>query len=104
MELSFSSLQEGKPRQVELGGKKVCVARIGEEVFAVSDLCSHADAALSDGEISGFAIECWLHGAEFDLRTGAALTPPAVAPLETFSVSRNGDSIVISEKTEESAE
>ena len=104
MELSFDALKEGKPVQVDLDGKKVCVARVGDEVFAVSDLCSHADAALSDGEVTGFAIECWLHGAEFDLRTGAALTPPAVSPLETFSVTRTGDSIVISAKTEEDAE
>ena len=104
MEISYQSLIEGKPHQIDVDGKKVCVARIGEEVFAVSDLCTHADAMLSEGEITENKIECWLHGAEFDLRTGAALTPPAVAPLETFSVIRNGDSIVISEKTEESAE
>jgi len=71
------------------------------------DLIQHffkagSDAMLSEGEITDNKIECWLHGAEFDLRTGAALTPPAVAPLETFSVTRNGDVVTISQKTEES--
>jgi len=50
---------------------------------------------LSEGEITGTKIECWLHGAEFDLRTGEALTPPATAPLKTFSVKRNGNQVVI---------
>ena len=67
-----------------LGERDVCVARIGDEVFAIADRCTHSEASLSEGEISNYKIECWLHGAEFDLRTGEALTPPAVEKLETF--------------------
>jgi 3-phenylpropionate/trans-cinnamate dioxygenase ferredoxin subunit len=74
------------------------VARIGEEVFAVADICTHSEASLSEGDISNYKIECWLHGAEFDLRTGEALTPPAVEKLETFEVRRDGDTVTISEK------
>ena len=94
-EIAFDSLIEGKPVSVEVNGVSVCVARVGEEVFAVADTCSHSEASLSEGEVSGFKIECWLHGAEFDLRTGEALTPPATAPLKTFSVKRNGNQVVI---------
>jgi 3-phenylpropionate/trans-cinnamate dioxygenase ferredoxin subunit len=101
MEISYESLTPGKPKQIDLDGKKVCVARVGDEVFAVSDLCTHADAMLSEGEITDHKIECWLHGAEFDLRTGAALTPPAVAPLETFKVTRTGDVVTISQNDQE---
>ena len=68
--LNFDSLVEGKPVQVDVEGVKVCVARVGDEVFAISDICSHAEANLSEGEYKGYVIECWLHGAEFDLRTG----------------------------------
>jgi 3-phenylpropionate/trans-cinnamate dioxygenase ferredoxin subunit len=96
--LNLESLEEGKPIKVSVGNKDVCVARIGNEIFAVADICSHAEASLSEGEITGTKIECWLHGAEFDLRTGEALTPPAVAALETFNVKRDGDTITISEK------
>jgi 3-phenylpropionate/trans-cinnamate dioxygenase ferredoxin subunit len=96
--LNLESLEEGKPVKVSVGNKDVCVARIGNEIFAVADICSHAEASLSEGEITGTKIECWLHGAEFDLRTGEALTPPAVAALETFNVKRDGDTITISEK------
>ncbi|MEN9292997.1 MAG: hypothetical protein RL288_793 [Actinomycetota bacterium] len=98
IELSYSSLPEGKPQKVAVGEKDVCVARIGEEVFAVADMCTHAEASLSEGDISNFKIECWLHGAEFDLRTGEAKTPPAVESLETFAVHRDGDTVTISSK------
>jgi 3-phenylpropionate/trans-cinnamate dioxygenase ferredoxin subunit len=94
-EVAFDSLIEGKPIAIDHNGVTVCVARIGDEVYAVEDTCTHSDASLSEGEISGTKIECWLHGAEFDLRTGEALTPPATAPLKTFSVQRNGNQVVI---------
>jgi len=96
-ELNFDSLIEGKPLAVDVNGTAVCVARVGDEVFAVADTCTHSDASLSEGEVSGYKIECWLHGAEFDLRSGAALTPPATQALQSFKVQRNGNQLVISE-------
>lgn len=98
IQLDFSTLEDGKPKKISLGDKDVCIARIGQEVFAVADICTHADASLSEGEISNYKVECWLHGAEFDLRTGEALTPPAVEALETFAVNRDGDTVTISSK------
>lgn len=98
LKIDLATLTSGKPIKVELGGKDVCVTRVGDEVFAVSDICSHAEASLSEGEVSDHKIECWLHGAEFDLRTGEALTPPATEPIETFEVSRDGDTVTISDK------
>ena len=94
-DLKLSELTSGKPIKIEKDGRAICVARVGDEVFAVDDTCSHSDASLSEGDITDFKIECWLHGAEFDLRTGEALTPPAVAPLKTFSVSVDGDSVTV---------
>ena len=96
--ITFSTLLDGKPQKISLGDKDVCVARIGEEVFAVADTCTHSDASLSEGDVSNYKIECWLHGAEFDLRTGEAVTPPAVQALETFEVRRDGDTVTISQK------
>ena len=96
-ELNFDNLVEGKPIAIDVNGTAVCVARVGDEVFAVADTCTHSDASLSEGEVNGFKIECWLHGAEFDLRSGAALTPPATRALQSFKVQRNGNQLVISE-------
>ena len=94
-DLKLSELVAGKPIKIEKDGRAICVARVGDEVFAVDDTCSHSDASLSEGDVTDFKIECWLHGAEFDLRTGAALTPPAVAPIKTYSVSVDGDSVTV---------
>ena len=94
-DLGLSSLQAGKPVRIEKNGESICVARVGDQVFAVNDVCSHSDASLSEGDITDFKIECWLHGAEFDLRTGEALTPPAVAPIKTYSVTVDGDSVTV---------
>ncbi len=100
--LNFDSLVEGQPVQVDVEGVKVCVARVGDEVFAISDICSHAEANLSEGEYKGYVIECWLHGAEFDLRTGEAITLPAVAPVKTYKVSRDENVVSISAPNQES--
>jgi len=94
-DLLMSQLQQGKPVKVEKNGKTICVARVGDEVFAVDDTCSHSDASLAEGDVTDFKIECWLHGAEFYLRTGEALTPPAVAPLHTYGVHVDGDSVTV---------
>ena len=94
-DLNLSTLQAGKPVRIEKNGESICVARVGDEVFAIGDVCSHSDASLSEGDVTDFKIECWLHGAEFDLRTGQALTPPAVAPVKTYSVTVDGDSVTV---------
>ena len=94
-DLSFSTLVSGKPVRIEKDGESICVARIGDEVFAIGDTCSHSDASLSEGDITDYKIECWLHGAEFDLRSGEALTPPAVMPVQKYSVRVDGDSVTI---------
>ena len=94
-DLAFATLVSGKPVRIEKDGESICVARIGDEVFAIGDTCSHSDASLSEGDITDYKIECWLHGAEFDLRSGEALTPPAVMPVKKYSVRVDGDSVTI---------
>jgi 3-phenylpropionate/trans-cinnamate dioxygenase ferredoxin component len=89
---------------VTLGRYDVAIARDGEEVFAVEDVCSHAEVALSEGEVAtndgGCQIECWLHGSMFDLRTGKPTNLPATEPVATFAVDvRDGDVFVDTETT-----
>jgi len=94
-DLSLARLVAGKPVRIEKNGESICVAKVGAQVFAIGDTCSHSDASLAEGDISDFKIECWLHGAEFDLRTGEALTPPAVAPVKSYLVTVDGDSVTV---------
>jgi 3-phenylpropionate/trans-cinnamate dioxygenase ferredoxin subunit len=94
-DLLLENIVEGKPVKLSKGGKEICVARVGNEVFAIEDNCSHQDAALSEGEQNGYKIECWLHSAEFDIRTGAALTPPASQAVKTYEVSISGNNVEV---------
>jgi 3-phenylpropionate/trans-cinnamate dioxygenase ferredoxin component len=71
---------------VTLGRYDVAIARNGDEVFALENTCSHAEVALSEGEVADCQIECWLHGSMFDLRTGKPTNLPATEPVATFPV------------------
>ena len=86
--------EEGAIR-VDLGGKPVCIARSEGEVFALLDICSHADVALSEGDVEDGKIECWLHGSLFDLRTGEPTGLPATRPVPTFPVTVEGDDVLV---------
>jgi len=55
-------------------------------VYAIRDECSHAAVALSDGEVEGCTLECWLHGSRFDLRTGRPTGLPATEPVPVYPV------------------
>jgi 3-phenylpropionate/trans-cinnamate dioxygenase ferredoxin subunit len=94
-DFQLDQLKEGTPVKLEKEGKAICVVRINDEVFAIDDTCSHSDASLSEGEVTNFKIECWLHGAEFDLRTGQALTLPANIALQTYPVEIQANSVTV---------
>lgn len=83
--LAVESLADRKPSRVVIGDTAIAVVSIDGEVFAIGDRCSHADVSLSEGDVDGCALECWLHGSAFDLRTGAPLTLPAIEPVPVFS-------------------
>ncbi len=81
---SLSDLDDSKPLRIELDELDVAVVKVGEQVFAIEDVCSHADYPLSDGEVTGCTLECLLHGSRFDLRTGRPTGPPANRPVPVF--------------------
>lgn len=91
-----SDLTPGTPKLVMVDDVPVCVALIENDVYAIGDTCTHSDASLSEGELNGSLIECWLHGAEFDMRTGEVMTPPATAPATKFHVHVDGEAVTIS--------
>ncbi len=85
---AFADLAPDTARRVEVAGHAVAVARIGDDIYAIGDTCSHAEVSLSQGwvEPDDCTIECEAHGAQFDLRTGEALTLPATRPVATYQV------------------
>lgn len=90
---ALDDLADGSLRQVDVGGESVCLARHQGQVYAVADMCTHAAASLAEGEIEGDSVECWLHGARFNLSTGEVEAPPATVPLETFESKIEGEGI-----------
>jgi 3-phenylpropionate/trans-cinnamate dioxygenase ferredoxin subunit len=80
---------------IEVGGEPVAVARAGGEVFALRDVCSHAEVPLSEGDIYDQTIECWLHGSCFDLRTGKPTGLPATEPVPVYPVKIEGDDVYV---------
>src|ERR1700726_3596967 len=83
---------------VEIDGEPVCLIRTGGEVFAVRDVCSHAEVPLSEGEVYDHTVECWLHGSCFDLRTGQPTGPPATVPVPVYPVKIEGDDVYVAVK------
>jgi 3-phenylpropionate/trans-cinnamate dioxygenase ferredoxin component len=89
---ALSELDDGKPHAVEVDDVEIVLVRQGDSVHALRDECSHAELALSEGELTPKGIECWLHGSCFDLRTGEPSSPPATEPVEVFAVEiRDGE-------------
>ena len=86
----LADLRPGQPRRVVIDDVPIALVRVDDEVFAVNDVCSHAEVSLSEGEVSGCQIECWLHGSRFDLRTGEPSGPPAFEPIPTYPVDIEG--------------
>ena len=82
-----SDVPPGTARQFKIGDELIVVINTAEGLFAIEDRCSHADVALSEGEVDGCLIECWLHGSAFDVRTGVPTSLPAMTPVKTFSIS-----------------
>ena len=87
----LGELRDGQPRRITVDGVTVAIVRVGNEVFAVNDTCSHAEVSLAEGEVSGCEIECWLHGSRFDLHTGAPTALPATEPVPVYPVRVEGD-------------
>ena len=92
---SVDDVERDSVRQVHIGGHDIALYRCGDYFYASGNICPHAYALLSDGFLEGFEIECPLHGARFDCRTGESLSGPADEDLRTFPVRINGDAVEI---------
>lgn len=85
----LDELEPGAARRFVVDGHAVAVVRIGDDVYAIGDRCSHQDISLSEGTVDTdeCTLECWKHGSTFDLRTGKPETLPATRPVPVFEVS-----------------
>lgn len=84
---SLESLPRDRGVRVTIGEHRIAMFRIQDDVYAIGDRCSHAEASLSEGEIWDTTVECPRHGSEFDLRTGEPGALPATVPVPVYEVS-----------------
>ena len=92
---ALEDLAPNSATRVDVGGRAVALVRIGDDVYAIGDTCSHADVSLSEGEVwcDSKEIECWKHGSLFSLETGEPQTLPATQPVPVY-VARVVDGMV----------
>ena len=90
-----SEFAPGTWRSVDLEGSSVAVFNLDGEYYAIEHVCTHDGGPVAEGHLEGCIIECPRHGATFDVRTGAALTFPAVSPVTTYAVRVVGDDVQV---------
>ncbi len=81
--------------RVEVGDTPIAVVKSDEQIYAIYDICSHAEVSLSEGDIDGTTIECWLHGSRFDLHSGRPTGLPATKPVPVYPVKIEGDDVFV---------
>ncbi len=88
-------LPEGGRMVVEVEDRLVALFRIGGELFALDDVCTHDGGTLADGDLDDHVIACPRHGARFDIRTGKVLSMPATQDTASHEVRVEGDQVLV---------
>jgi 3-phenylpropionate/trans-cinnamate dioxygenase ferredoxin component len=92
---ALAEIPDGGAVRVEFGDEPVCLVHTEGEVYAIRDVCSHADIPLSEGDVEGTTVECWLHGSRFDLRSGNPTGLPATVPVPVYETKIEGDDVLV---------
>jgi 3-phenylpropionate/trans-cinnamate dioxygenase ferredoxin subunit len=91
-----SEVPVGEVRAITVRGARIAVANVGGAYYAFDDECTHEQCSLGDeGELSGTTLTCVCHGAQFDVRTGKVLAPPAVVPVKVYRTRVDGDAVQV---------
>jgi len=96
-----SEIENGSRLFIEVDGQAIVVFNIAGELFAIADLCSHDNGPLGEGDVEEYQVVCPRHGARFDIRTGKALSLPAVVDIPTYPVRVNQGKIELGFPEEE---
>ena len=84
--IAVGEVTPGRSRRCVVDGHAVLVCNVGGDFYALADTCTHDRGPLGEGRLRGHLIECPRHGSRFDIRDGAATTPPAMRPVATYPV------------------
>ena len=90
-----SAMRPGALALIDIAGRRIAVANIDGVFYAFDDTCTHEQCSLAEGDLDGTKVVCACHGAEFDVRTGEVLAPPAKVPLKVYPVRLVDDALRI---------
>ncbi len=90
-----AELPPGGKKLVEVDGRAIAVFHCDDGYYAIDDVCTHDGGPLAEGELIGCEIRCPRHGARFDVRTGRALSMPAIEPVAAHAIELRGDDIYV---------
>ena len=92
---TVNEVPPGQAKLVEAGDKQIALFNVGGTFYAIDNVCTHTGGPLAEGMIDGDKVECPWHGAQFDVKSGSALTPPASEGVATYPVRVSGSDVEI---------
>jgi len=93
--VAVGEVTPGRSRRCVVDGQALLVCNVGGDFYALADTCTHDRGPLGEGRLRGHLLECPRHGSRFDIRDGAAKTPPAMRPVTTYPVRVLGDVVEV---------
>lgn len=93
---TVDEIQDGGRKSIVVDDLPVLLVRVGDDFYAIDDVCTHDGQPMTEGPIDGCEITCPRHGARFDLRTGKALCMPAFEAVETYNVAVRDGNVFVS--------
>jgi len=91
----FNEIDAGGKLFIDINGKPIVIFKVGQELFAMDDVCTHDHGPIGEGELNEYQIVCPRHGARFDIKSGKALSGPAFVDIRTYKVRNMNGTIEI---------
>jgi naphthalene 1,2-dioxygenase system ferredoxin subunit len=91
----LADIPEGAALEADAAGRPLALFNVDGTIYCTDNLCTHAEAFLSDGNLEGFEVECPLHGARFDVRNGRVLCQPAGKDIASHAVRVEGAAVLV---------
>jgi 3-phenylpropionate/trans-cinnamate dioxygenase ferredoxin subunit len=90
-----SEITDGEMKAFNVGGRQITIANTDDEYLAFDDTCTHAGCSLAGSFLDDKVVTCYCHGAQFDIKTGQVLAPPASSPIDVYKVKVEGEDILV---------
>jgi nitrite reductase/ring-hydroxylating ferredoxin subunit len=90
-----TDVEDGGALRVEAGGLALAVFNVNGTFFVTDDACTHGPGSLAEGYLDGEVVECNFHGGQFNVRTGAVVSPPCMVPVRVYPATVEDGRVVV---------